>query len=87
MAEYFSDEEYVTENDYLKRAGHYEGERNELEERHGNGKATYGNGDEYKGEFKHGMRHGEGKYKFNNARYYAYFTDPFLHHIMVKHVY
>lgn len=69
MADYQSDEEYVTEDDFMRRAGNYEGERNEQNERHGNGKATYGNGDVYTGEFKNGVRHGDGKYMFKNARY------------------
>ena len=38
MAEYFSEDEFVT-NDDLDLRGQYEGERNELGLRHGNGVA------------------------------------------------
>uniref|UniRef100_A0A8D0SSL8 Radial spoke head component 1 n=1 Tax=Sus scrofa TaxID=9823 RepID=A0A8D0SSL8_PIG len=48
----------------------YEGERNELGERHGHGKARLPNGDTYEGKYEHGKRHGQGTYKFKNgARY------------------
>ncbi|XP_047653222.1 radial spoke head 1 homolog isoform X3 [Phacochoerus africanus] len=50
--------------------GEYEGERNELGERHGHGKARLPNGDTYEGKYEHGKRHGQGTYKFKNgARY------------------
>jgi len=50
--------------------GEYEGERNELEERHGYGKATLPNGDKYEGYYENGKRNGNGTYKFKNgARY------------------
>lgn len=37
----------------------YEGERNELGERHGHGKARLPNGDTYEGKYEHGKRHGQ----------------------------
>ncbi|XP_073743125.1 radial spoke head 1 homolog isoform X1 [Callorhinus ursinus] len=50
--------------------GEYEGERNEVGERHGHGKARLPNGDTYEGNYEHGKRHGQGVYKFKNgARY------------------
>ncbi|KAM7319100.1 radial spoke head 1 homolog [Alexandromys fortis] len=50
--------------------GEYEGERNELGERHGNGKARLPNGDTYEGHYEFGKRNGQGVYKFKNgARY------------------
>lgn len=50
--------------------GTYEGERNEAEERHGNGKAVLPNGDTYEGEYQYGLRHGKGTYRFKSgARY------------------
>ena len=50
--------------------GKYVGDRNEKEERHGYGETLLPNGDEYRGEYKHGKRHGMGKYSFvgNTAR-------------------
>jgi len=42
----------------------YEGERNELGERHGTGRAVLPNGDIYEGKYAHGQRHG--KVSFNN---------------------
>ncbi len=44
----------------------YEGGRDAAGERHGHGNATHKNGDNYVGEYDTGMRHGFGKYKFNN---------------------
>jgi radial spoke head protein 1 len=53
--------------------GVYNGERNEEGERHGDGKATLPNGDNYEGSYEHGLRHGYGVYKFastgTGARY------------------
>lgn len=43
MAEGNNKEEYVAAEDYVRRAGHYGGERNEDGERHGQGKVKYGN--------------------------------------------
>lgn len=57
---------------------HYEGERNEVGDRHGYGKATLENGDEYRGEYKNGVRHGYGEYTFhdkNGAKYTGYYSD------------
>lgn len=50
--------------------GKYSGDRNEKEERHGQGQAVLPNGDEYEGQYQNGKRHGFGKYKFvaNKAR-------------------
>ncbi|XP_027437968.1 radial spoke head 1 homolog isoform X10 [Zalophus californianus] len=49
--------------------GEYEGERNEVGERHGHGKARLPNGDTYEGSYEHGKRHGQpvgpGKYVFD----------------------
>lgn len=44
--------------------GKYIGERNEKEERHGQGAAQLPNGDEYEGQYQGGQRHGYGKYTF-----------------------
>lgn len=41
----------------------YEGSYNEQNQRHGEGKATFGNGDKYEGMFEHGKRNGHGIYK------------------------
>ncbi|XP_051008462.1 radial spoke head 1 homolog [Acomys russatus] len=50
--------------------GEYEGERNEMGERHGHGKARLPNGDTYEGHYEFGKRNGQGVYKFKNgARY------------------
>ncbi|XP_006205015.1 radial spoke head 1 homolog isoform X1 [Vicugna pacos] len=50
--------------------GEYEGDRNEMGERHGHGKARLPNGDVYEGNYEHGKRHGQGTYKFKSgARY------------------
>jgi len=51
--------------------GEYEGERNEREERHGQGKATLPNGDIYEGTYKDGKRHGLGNYRFKNGAKYV----------------
>lgn len=37
----------------------YEGDRNEVGQRHGVGKAVFPNGDIYQGQYEHGKRHGE----------------------------
>ena len=42
----------------------YSGERNEQGERQGHGRALLENGDQYIGEYKHGVRHGYGEYIF-----------------------
>lgn len=44
--------------------GTYEGERNELGERHGNGKTLLPNADEYVGGYQNGKRSGFGVYTF-----------------------
>ena len=71
MGDNDSEEEYVTSgsSELFKSIGEYDGERNESYERHGQGTATYGKGDIYKGQFGNGKRNGEGIYKFKNARY------------------
>lgn len=48
----------------------YEGERNEKEERHGQGKATLPNGDTYEGQYDSGKRHGQGTYRL------FFYLDP-----------
>jgi len=50
--------------------GEYEGERNEVGERHGFGKATLPNGDTYEGQYECGRRHGQGTYRFKNGSKY-----------------
>ena len=45
----------------------YEGERNELGERHGTGRAVLPNGDIYEGKYAHGQRHGKVSLNFNEA--------------------
>jgi len=50
--------------------GHYEGERNELGERHGEGKSYFPNGDTYDGAYDRGRRHGKGFYQFAKGPYY-----------------
>ena len=47
--------------------GHYEGERNDEDERHGLGKAYFPNGDTYEGNYDSGRRHGKGVYILKNA--------------------
>lgn len=47
--------------------GVYEGDRNDELERHGEGKATLPNGDVYEGSYEHGLRHGQGVYKFDST--------------------
>jgi hypothetical protein len=42
----------------------YEGERDSAGKRHGAGVATHGNGDVYRGAYRHGRRHGHGEYVF-----------------------
>ncbi|KAB1283552.1 Radial spoke head 1-like protein [Camelus dromedarius] len=55
--------------------GEYEGDRNEMGERHGHGKARLPNGDVYEGNYEHGewandLRHGHGVYYYvNNDTY------------------
>jgi len=47
----------------------YEGERNDIGERHGLGSAQFPSGDKYEGQYENGKRHGVGKYTFlNRAR-------------------
>ena len=40
--------------------GSYEGDRNEIGERHGHGHAVLPNGDDYEGEYVSGKKHGKG---------------------------
>lgn len=48
----------------------YDGERNKIGERHGNGKSVLPNGDMYMGGYCKGLRHGKGLYVLKNgARY------------------
>lgn len=48
--------------------GKYIGDRNEKGERHGQGQAVLPNGDQYEGQYRNGIRHGFGKYKFVGKR-------------------
>nr|CAD7196151.1 unnamed protein product [Timema douglasi] len=48
----------------------YEGERNDSNQRHGQGRALLPNGDVYEGQYRNGKRHGGGLYVFRGgARY------------------
>jgi len=47
--------------------GHYEGSRNDEQQRHGFGKAFFANGDTYEGNYENGKRHGKGSYRFING--------------------
>eukprot|EP00736_Rhodelphis_marinus_P003391 Rmarinus@m.8238 len=48
----------------------YEGDRNELKERHGKGKATFENGEIYEGDYVHGKREGHGSYTYKDTSTY-----------------
>lgn len=43
----------------VSSAQEYEGDRNEVGERHGHGRARLPNGDTYEGSYQHGKRHGQ----------------------------
>lgn len=58
-----SDEETIPDDDGLPYLGEYEGERNELDERHGFGRAKLPSGDTYEGNYENGKRHGHGVYR------------------------
>ncbi|KAM9816995.1 radial spoke head 1 homolog [Neosynchiropus ocellatus] len=67
-------------DDNLEKLGTYEGERNEAGERHGSGKATLPNGDQYEGLYQYGRRHGWGTYIFKNgARYVGNYVENKKH--------
>ena len=51
-----------------KDIGLYEGDRNDLGERHGQGKASFSNGDFYEVEYAKGKRNGMGTYRFKSAK-------------------
>lgn len=56
--------------------GVYEGERNEVGERHGKGKNTFPNGDLFEGTYANGKRNGYGIYKWKSgARYVGEYKD------------
>ena len=60
--------------------GEYEGGRNNNDERHGVGKATFPNGDTYEGRYEFGKRHGNGTYHFrNSAKYVGEYTKGRRH--------
>merc|ERR1711973_582936 len=64
------------ENSVEATVGSYEGERNEIGQRHGQGKAILSNGDSYEGAYVDGMRNGFGTYRFRSgARYRGYYTN------------
>ena len=48
----------------------YVGDRNDNQERHGKGVATFANGDAYDGDYANGRRHGQGKYTFKSGASY-----------------
>lgn len=71
-----SDEETLPDDDGLPYLGEYDGERNELDERHGFGRAKLPNGDTYEGYYENGKRHGQGVYRFKNgARYTGHYVE------------
>ncbi|XP_074634381.1 radial spoke head 1 homolog [Acropora palmata] len=63
--------------DWTNDLGEYVGERNELGERHGQGKAVLPNGDLYEGSYDNGKRHGKGMYSFRNngAKYKGFYEQ------------
>ncbi|XP_068734759.1 radial spoke head 1 homolog [Montipora capricornis] len=65
------------ELDWTNDLGEYEGERNELGERHGQGKAVLPNGDLYEGSYHNGKRQGKGTYSFRNngAKYKGFYQQ------------
>lgn len=58
-----SSEDESLEGDGLPYLGEYEGDRNELGERHGRGRARLPNHDTYEGSYECGKRHGKGVYR------------------------
>merc|ERR1712071_455244 len=66
-----SDDESMRGSTAEDDVGHYEGDRNDDGERHGDGKATFRNGDTFEGSYEHGLRHGRGAYMWanGNAKY------------------
>jgi len=58
------DDDMGEDEDQGPYIGEYEGERNEKEERHGQGKTILPNKDLYQGSYVHGKRDGYGVYKF-----------------------
>lgn len=71
-----SDYDSLDGDDAAARVGVYSGARNEQGQRHGYGKATLRNNNEYVGEYRNGERHGFGKYKFENgARYMQLYSN------------
>ncbi|CAH3146322.1 unnamed protein product [Pocillopora meandrina] len=64
--------------DWSGDLGEYDGERNDLGERHGEGKAVLPNGDVYEGTYFHGKRHGKGVYIFRNGAKYTGYYDQGL---------
>ena len=75
-----SDNESEGIEDQEPDLGSYEGERNEKDERHGYGKATFSNKDYFEGNYQFGKRHGMGKYRFKNgARYDGEYVENKKH--------
>ncbi|KAL7747632.1 hypothetical protein RI367_006921 [Sorochytrium milnesiophthora] len=61
--------------------GTYDGERSATGERHGQGTATFPNGDTYHGMYYNGRRHGHGVYSWKKprARYIGEYVDNWRH--------
>lgn len=71
-----SDEDSIVDDDGLLYLGEYEGERNEMDERHGFGRAKLPSGDTYEGYYENGKRHGKWVYRFKiGARYMVYYME------------
>jgi len=71
-----SDEETIPDEDGLPYLGEYEGERNEMDQRHGFGRAKLPSGDTYEGYYENGKRHGKGVYRFKiGARYMGHYIE------------
>lgn len=58
----------------------YEGERNDAGQRHGNGTATFANGDSYTGSYAEGLRSGEGVYESASGDKYTGSYENNLRH-------
>uniref|UniRef100_A0A7M5WQX5 Uncharacterized protein n=2 Tax=Clytia hemisphaerica TaxID=252671 RepID=A0A7M5WQX5_9CNID len=52
---------------YIMKEYKFNGSRNTRGERHGYGETILTNGDQYKGDYKNGLRHGKGEYLFTSS--------------------